>query len=310
MPARVRFTVDFGAPEYGPSLDPEVLSEEPEPDVKLDVELPEQSWRPLAPDPATRPVESVLFSDGVQRIDAHIWIPDGDETRAGVCASYAAGVVRCAEAAEVEETKVRRAVLTSAAIEAIQLGRSGIYQTAAIASDTPDNVRRELQRLLRDLEVSVIKEATTAELVVVDGHLRGREDVAGALGYVKSHQSSYLQGGVRGVVGRLAPGERTPVFLIQSSWSRYSFYLRLLLPDGAHRAVSGHPWSGIVRCELASSLTAAEAIRRANLASVTLPRYSSAPYKDPRAPQNLYPIGGLEKRLRHRSETATWCAAT
>ena len=33
---------------------------------------------------------------------------------------------------------------------------------------------------------------------------------------------------------------------------------------------------------------------------MTLGRYASEPYKDPRAPQNLYPIGGLERDLRHR----------
>jgi hypothetical protein len=36
----------------------------------------------------------------------------------------------------------------------------------------------------------------------------------------------------------------------------------------------------------------------ADLSAVTIPRFSSLPYKDPRAPQNLIPIAGLEKRLR------------
>ena len=31
---------------------------------------------------------------------------------------------------------------------------------------------------------------------------------------------------------------------------------------------------------------------------VTLPRFASTAYKDPRAPQNLVPIAGLERRLR------------
>ncbi len=31
-----------------------------------------------------------------------------------------------------------------------------------------------------------------------------------------------------------------------------------------------------------------------------LPRFASEPHKDTRAPQNLYPIGGLERELRHR----------
>jgi hypothetical protein len=38
----------------------------------------------------------------------------------------------------------------------------------------------------------------------------------------------------------------------------------------------------------------------ADLAQVTLVRYASAEYKDARAPQNLYPIAGLERELRRR----------
>ena len=34
--------------------------------------------------------------------------------------------------------------------------------------------------------------------------------------------------------------------------------------------------------------------------TATLPRFASAPHKDPRAPQNLYPISGLERVLRRR----------
>ena len=42
------------------------------------------------------------------------------------------------------------------------------------------------------------------------------------------------------------------------------------------------------------------AIGRANEVTVTLPRYASAPHKEARAPQNLYPIAGLENNLRGR----------
>ena len=41
-------------------------------------------------------------------------------------------------------------------------------------------------------------------------------------------------------------------------------------------------------------------IRLADLSQACLGRFASAPYKDSRAPQNLYPIGGLEHELRHR----------
>jgi hypothetical protein len=37
----------------------------------------------------------------------------------------------------------------------------------------------------------------------------------------------------------------------------------------------------------------------ADMLSHNLPRYASRPEHDPRAPQNLVPVGALEKRLRH-----------
>ena len=76
-----------------------------------------------------------------------------------------------------------------------------------------------------------------------------------------------------------------------TSWERLSWYLRL---PGASRA----PWSAIVRLECSPDLTTDQAIELANLSLVTLPRFASTPYKDPRAPQNLIPIAGLERRLR------------
>ena len=38
----------------------------------------------------------------------------------------------------------------------------------------------------------------------------------------------------------------------------------------------------------------------ADLTARVLPPLASTPHKDPRAPQNLVPIGGLERQLRHR----------
>jgi Uncharacterized protein conserved in bacteria len=40
------------------------------------------------------------------------------------------------------------------------------------------------------------------------------------------------------------------------------------------------------------------AVELADVSTATLPRFASTPYKDARAPQNLVPIAGLEKRLR------------
>ena len=57
---------------------------------------------------------------------------------------------------------------------------------------------------------------------------------------------------------------------------------------------------GVVRLECSSDMPVAAAVALANLSQVVLPRFASTEYKDSRAPQNLYPIGGLERQLRRR----------
>jgi hypothetical protein len=129
---------------------------------------------------------------------------------------------------------------------------------------------------------------------VIDGPLTGRQNVPGAVGFIKSHRVSYLPDQVRWAIGALASGQRTPLFLTAThTWSRFSWYLRL---PGAN----GHPWAGVVRCETSPDNEVAEVVRLADLITATLPRFASSPHKDPRAPQNLYPIGGLERELRRR----------
>ena len=89
----------------------------------------------------------------------------------------------------------------------------------------------------------------------------------------------------------MASGERSPVFRLGTAWGGWSWYLRLPVAIGA-------PWAGIVRVECSADLPVEAAIELADLSLVTLPRFASTPYKDPRAPQNLIPIAGLERRLR------------
>jgi hypothetical protein len=40
-------------------------------------------------------------------------------------------------------------------------------------------------------------------------------------------------------------------------------------------------------------------VELADASSKMLPRFASAPHWDARAPQNLVPVAGLEKRMRH-----------
>ena len=130
-------------------------------------------------------------------------------------------------------------------------------------------------------------------LVVVDGPLSGRQHVPGTVGMVKTHEVAYLPPPLHALVSTLGAGERTPIFTIGSRWSRHSWYLRL--PGGADA-----PWAGVVRVECSTEVALPDAGALAATVGITLRRYASEPYKDPRAPQNLYPIGGLERELRRR----------
>ena len=55
-----------------------------------------------------------------------------------------------------------------------------------------------------------------------------------------------------------------------------------------------------MRCECSAELSVAAAVELAARVGATVPRYASQPHKESRAPQNLYPVGGLERELRRR----------
>ncbi len=284
----MRFAVEPWAPDYGAPA-PIAPSQA---QVDVAVEVPAGLWAPLGS--AMRRAESVAFVDGVRRVDAQVWVTGADgQTRPGLCASYAAGVVRCDSAAAIEHVEVRREVLSPVGdLEAIHT-RHVTYAPRVRPGDSTELLAQMVQQRMRDLEVDVTARASAADLLVVDGPLRGRQDLAHTVGLVKTHQVAYLPAEVAGVVGRLAPGERTPLFVMATSWSRFSSYLRLPGPNG-------HQWAGIVRIEISANLPVIQARRLADLAAATLPAFASAAHKDPRAPQNLYPIGGLERLLRRR----------
>jgi hypothetical protein len=299
----VRFAVDPWDPSYGTSLDAELGESAAQ--VALDVELPAAEWQPIDPDPAAVAPDAVLFVDGVRRVDAQVWVEDGGPDAApALCASYAAGVVCCCRngGAHLLTADVRRGLFTTAGSAADVTTAAGTYRATRTAG-RPDIAPAQLlslavQRELADTELAAAATArgghgSADDLLVVDGPLRGRQHLPRVIGFVKTHRSDYLPPQLGGVVGMLRTGQRTPVFRLGSSWERHTWYLRLPCRPGA-------PWAGIVRVECSADLSAAEAVALAARSQVTLPRFASTEYKDSRAPQNLYPIAGLERELRRR----------
>lgn len=309
----MRWAVEPWAPEYGAPVDVEGLADQASVEVDPGVELAPASWTGLRP--SVGPARCASFVDGVMRVDAQLWITEDDgDVVPGVAASWAAGAVRCDGAAAVSDLRVRRAVVSSARSTApleTSCARWGVRRIGPEAADDPGRAvlaaMRALEaRVAADLamddrvdpgaDTAVARRLESAELIVLDGPLqRDRELPSEAIGFVKTQHRRYLPGALQQVVHGLAAGERTPLFLHGAArWRRFAWYLRLPGSGGAH------PLAGVVRGEASGDLEVPDAVRLADLSAATLPAFVSTDYKDPRAPQNLVPIGALERRLRDR----------
>lgn len=294
----MRYVVEQWAPEYGAPVEQAALDESQAP-VDISAELPADQWRPLDPTASTVVPAELAFVDGVRRVEARVWVTDdpggdnGGAARLGLCASYAAGVVRCNGAATVVDAAVQRSLFCDGPdllpIETAH-GRFGVRQ---VATGSPDALTLGLQAAMGELESHVSAQVPADCLLVVDGPLRDRRLMLHAVGYVKTHHVSYLPAAVSDVVPLLRAGQRTPVFLVGDAFRRWSWYLRL--PGDR-----SHGWTGVVRCEASPDRTVDEVRALADVCALALPRFASEAHKDKRAPQNLYPIAGLERELRRR----------
>lgn len=285
----MKYTVAQWSPEYGMPRDTEL--EDATQRVDPAVELALRDWRGIAPE--AEAAADVLFVDGVRRVDANLWIDQpGGRPVLGLAATYAAGVVRSNGRAELIDARVERGVFTAAAGAADVVTRHGTYGIKATKGSSPEELWLGIQARMGELEGDIAAAHAAGALVIVDGPLSHRRHVPDAIGYVKREHVEYLPEQVWDVKYGLAVGRRTPIFLTTSNWSRYSWYLRLAVGEG--------PGEGLVRCEVAADRDLGAVVRLADRVTATLPRFSSAPHKDPRAPENLYPIGGLEREMRRR----------
>lgn len=310
--------VDAWDPAYGSGFEADAEPAESEALRDVAVERPADAWQPLTPPPTTRAPSAVLFVDGVRRLDANVWLVSDDGTsHPGLAASYAAGVVRCDGTARVVEQLVRRGLFTASedagdvtsphnsAVHFPVRRVAGAEGSRFRGAEDLDTLRLAVQDELASTEIVVSESAREAaaaytegelapdDLLVVDGPLRGRGHLPRTVGYVKSHERRYLPAELDAVVADLRAGQRTPVFAMGTRWQRYAWYLKL-------PTLAAMPWAGVVRVECAAELDAAEATWLADLSAVSLPRYASREFRDPRAPQNLVPVAGLERALRTR----------
>jgi hypothetical protein len=303
-------------PNYGSAL-PFDTESEPNPLDPVDLKIERPVWAPITPKPgATSPVQIV---DGVRRAEAHA-LDDGSDGEPifGLFGSYAVGAVRCGERARILEDSIRveRSYLHAGNVTPDRLIRSGAAAVHFTAKRVPTATTAQalvgaLNRAMLDEEAHLAAELSRDEsvLTLLDGPLRSlRSPGRRVVGYVKRIQQWYVGPTERELLPTLEPGERTPLFMIPPSAGlekqhdgRYSWFLRLRQLNPMY-----HPLGSVMRLETFGALPVSEAVELADETTRLLPRLSSVPGQDPRAPHNLVPVGALETTLTHRMGDRLW----
>jgi hypothetical protein len=275
-----------------------------EPAHRADPFVETSDWsRPVRP--RIEGPRTVWFVDGVRRVDVRLIVENDTRRVPGLFGSYAVGAVRCNTRAEFGPHDVVRAIVTGGGLrpERIEVpcGAERLEFEAAVSNeDRPDAPLVRLQDLMREREAALAAEVAGGgtELVLVDGPLSLRDPTrAPVVGVVKRFARRYLEDEQERLLSALQEGERTPVFgleLPDQALERYAWYSRLVPLRSPW-----HDHAGIVRCEVPAGIGVDTALRLADFVTALLPRFAGRP-SDPRAPQNLAPVGGLETWLRHR----------
>ena len=294
-----RMFVEGWAPEYGAPFDPDEQLAPAEGTIDATVEMTD--WEPL--EGADDGVDRIAFVDGVRRVDARLLIDDPiGGPIPGICGTFAVGAThwhRSERRSEVTDVRVERwSVLAGGhADELPVVDLEPPYRSTTTPSEDPSHLVKELHTRMRRAEGELASSLAVDVFVVADGPLNKPLAALPVVGYVKSHRVTYLPAEQNAVIAELARGQRTPLFTISADRpdvSRYSWYVRLAMLHG------GHSWTGVVRCEASGRLPKEAVTQIADRTAAILPVVGSEPHIDPRAPQNLVPIGALERELRHR----------
>ena len=255
--------------------------------------------------PAAEPSGPAHFVDGVRRIELRV-VADVDGQRvSGLFGSYATGSALCDSSATFGEPETGRVLVLGGGVKAepivVTVGGTRLaFAPATTPGTDPDDPLVKLQTLMRDSESAVASRlaCSGADLVVVDGPLAFYGETAGpVVGLVKRFGRVYLDAPHAALIGTLPAGRRTPLFAIagpSDARRRYAWYARL-----TQARAPWHDQAGVVRCEVRGAMRREEASALADRVTALLPAYAGRT-SDPRTPQNLVPVAGLERWLRHR----------
>ncbi len=285
-------------PEYGMGFDVAVEElEGPPPDWRVETE----DWsQGLAGGPPPR--GSLWFVDGVRRVDLRLVADEGDRRAPGLFGSYAAGAACCDGRARFADHVVRRALVLGGGLSGARVTLEDLaFDAETVAESDPDAPLLHLQTLMRAAEADLAQElaAQDGRMVLADGPLAytfyERTTRSHVIGIVKRFAREYLDPPQGALLAHLLPGQRTPLFAIgDERRRRFAWYVRL-----TRIRPPLHDHAGLVRCEVRYAVGLDEARRLADQVTAALPVYVGRAW-DPRTPQNLAPIAGLETWLRHR----------
>lgn len=283
--------------DYGASTAFEGFADD---ETRLELNLEREDWCAIGAQNVVPP-ERWVFIDGIRRIDARVVAlkPDG-ELLYGLFGTYGVGAVGIANGrATIGVEEVDRVVVTGSAelgADVVRVMKNLVYRPISTPRTDAEAPLVRLQTEMRLAEARLAKASLESDaLVVSDGPLAHKDLGAGVVGYVKRIFDPYLPKAHAPFLASLPAKHRTPVFAIHGgNHSRFAWFLRLSEPAKGHS-----PYAGVVRLEVDGSIGISEAVRLADLTCVFLPKLASSRTFDPRAPQNLIPVGALETHLRH-----------
>ena len=298
--------LDPWAVEYGSELPlGAALDDEPQPDVDPEVELSRGAWEPLVPAHDTPAPPRLAFVDGVRRIEARVLVRHAQTLAHGAFGSFGVGAVLSEDGrAAIVEARAERVLALGAGLSlpaAVHVSPALAYEPLSTSETKPDAPLARLQEAMRAAEEALAQRLAQQgdTLVVCDGPLRpsafAGHGAGTTLGYVKRLFETYLDPALLRVVARLPAGARTPLIALRAPqrFARLAWFLRLAAP---------HPGdidlAGLVRLEVRDGVGVEAARRLADATARLLPRFAPSRGRDPRAPQNLLPIGALEQHLR------------
>jgi hypothetical protein len=300
-----RLRVDPWDPEYGGSVELEELAP-----ASVDLAVETDRWHVRAPQAVGR-LPQCAFVDGVRRIDLRLYAEEADSVAPALAGSWAVGSAWAAEPPSIGQVEVGRALVVGGGLRhpdlVARIGEQSLqYPCRSVSGRSPTDPIQGLQNQMREAEANLASRifgSGEAELLILDGPLSyfvaGQVAGQGAgpvVGLIKRQSRAYLPPERSDILGSLEPGTRTPLFGIgDQQLTRYSWYARI----ASGRPIDG-VMTGIVRLEVSAESDIDQAVRLADLTAAILPRFASRIGRDPRAPQNLYPVGRLESVLRHR----------